>query len=67
MIVVIILVLLRDEDLSHLDLSWGQVNGLPQNHPNPHQHEYRPNFCIPNPTRGTPRRGDPKPLENWKY
>ena len=31
-------------------------------HPNPHEHPYEPN-----PTGGTPQRGDPKPLENWKY
>gem|GEM_PF-4197408 len=30
--------------------------------PNPHEHS-----CKPNPTGGTPRRGDPQPLENWKY
>lgn len=34
----------------------------PSIHPNPHTHS-----CEPNPTGGTPQRGDPKPLENWKY
>jgi RHS repeat-associated protein len=35
----------------------------PQNHPNPHQHEHKPN-----PTGGTPTR-DPKgqPVTGWKY
>lgn len=34
----------------------------PHNHPNPHEHS-----CDPNSTGGTPKRGDPKPLEHWKY
>ena len=37
-------------------------HGEPNIHPNPHEHLYEPN-----PTGGTPHRGDPKPLENWKY
>lgn len=37
-------------------------HGRPWNHPNPHEHLYEPN-----PTGGTPGRGDAKPLENWKY
>ncbi|WP_275630563.1 RHS repeat-associated core domain-containing protein [Pseudomonas sp. 273] len=32
-------------------------HGRPQNHANPHQHPYEPN-----PTGGTPRRGNPQPL-----
>ncbi|MFM8899896.1 MAG: RHS repeat-associated core domain-containing protein [Burkholderiales bacterium] len=32
-------------------------HGRPQNHPNPHQHDY-----LPNPTGGTPQHGPPKPL-----
>jgi RHS repeat-associated protein len=35
-------------------------HGRPQDHTNPHQHLYEPN-----PTGGTPQRGDPKPLYNW--
>ncbi len=31
-------------------------------HNNPHEHPYETN-----PTGGTPKRGDPRPLENWKY
>lgn len=37
-------------------------HGEPHIHPNPHEHLYEPN-----PTGGTPQRGDPKPLENWNY
>ena len=37
-------------------------HGEPGIHPNPHEHPYETN-----PTEGTPQRGDPKPLENWKY
>ena len=37
-------------------------HGRPWNHPNPHEHPYEPN-----PTGGTPGRGDAKPLENWRY
>ena len=37
-------------------------HGEPLIHPNPHEHP-----CKPNPTGGTPKRGDPQPLENWKY
>jgi hypothetical protein len=33
-------------------------HGRPQNHPNPHQHDY-----IKNPTGGTPQHGPAKPLE----
>jgi membrane protein involved in colicin uptake len=33
-------------------------HGRPENHTNPHQHRYEPN-----PTGGTPRRGDPEPLD----
>ncbi len=31
-------------------------------HPNPHEHLYEPN-----PTGGTPRRGEPQPLKTWRY
>lgn len=37
-------------------------HGRPKTHPNPHEHPYQPN-----PTGGTPKRGNPQPLENWKY
>ena len=37
-------------------------HGEPLIHQNPHEHP-----CKPNPTGGTPKRGDPQPLENWKY
>jgi hypothetical protein len=37
-------------------------HGEPFVHPNPHEH---PN--IPNPTGGTPRRGEPQPLDTWRY
>lgn len=37
-------------------------HGEPHIHPNPHEHPH-----IKNPTGGTPKRGDPKPLENWTY
>ncbi len=37
-------------------------HGRPWNHPNPHEHPYEPN-----PTGGTPGRGNGKPLENWVY
>jgi hypothetical protein len=37
-------------------------HGEPLIHPNPHEH-----LCEPNPSGGTSQRGDPKPLENWKY
>src|SRR5690554_5272566 len=33
-------------------------HGRPQNHPNPHQHDW-----VPNPTGGTPQHGPTKPLE----
>ncbi|STQ78928.1 Uncharacterised protein [Hafnia alvei] len=33
-------------------------HGRPNEHPNPHQHDY-----IPNPTGGTPQHGPAKPLE----
>lgn len=33
-------------------------HGRPQNHPNPHQHDF-----ISNPTGGTPKHGPAKPLE----
>jgi hypothetical protein len=34
----------------------------PRNHPNPHQHEHKPN-----PTGGTPHRGKPEPVPEWRY
>ncbi len=37
-------------------------HGQPTVHPNPHQH-----VREPNPTGGTPRRGDPEPLPGWRY
>ncbi|OGN66450.1 MAG: hypothetical protein A3I67_04205 [Chlamydiae bacterium RIFCSPLOWO2_02_FULL_45_22] len=37
-------------------------HGEPLIYQNPHEHP-----CKPNPTGGTPKRGDPQPLENWKY
>lgn len=37
-------------------------HGEPLIHSNPHEH-----LCKPNQTGGTPKRGDPQPLENWKY
>lgn len=37
-------------------------HGRPWDHPNPHEHPYEPN-----PTGGTPGRGNAKPLENWRY
>jgi RHS repeat-associated protein len=37
-------------------------HGRPWDHPNPHEHP-----CEPNPTGGTPGRGNAKPLENWRY
>ena len=37
-------------------------HGEPSIHSNPHEHPSQTN-----PTGGTPRRGDPQPLENWKY
>jgi hypothetical protein len=37
-------------------------HGEPLKHLNPHEHTYTPNA-----TGGTPNRGNPKPLENWKY
>jgi len=37
-------------------------HGYPNNHPNPHQH--RP---AQNPTGGTPQRGKPEPLPEWRY
>ncbi len=37
-------------------------HGRPWDHPNPHEHPYEPN-----PTGGTPGRGNAKPLKNWRY
>ena len=37
-------------------------HGRPPTHPNPHEHPYEPN-----PTGGSSRRGDPRPLEGWRY
>ena len=38
-------------------------HGRSQNHPNPHQHRYKPNG-----SGGTPNRSkEPEPLEGWKY
>jgi RHS repeat-associated protein len=37
-------------------------HGEPDIHPNPHEHP-----SDPNPTGGTPQRGDPRRLENWEY
>ncbi|WP_323141130.1 RHS repeat-associated core domain-containing protein [Massilia phyllosphaerae] len=38
-------------------------HGRPQqNHPNPHEHRYKPN-----PTGGTPQHGPAQPLQGWKY
>jgi len=37
-------------------------HGEPLIHSNPHEHPSKPNQ-----TGGTPKRGDPQPLENWKY
>lgn len=37
-------------------------HGKPSIHPKPHQHRHEEN-----PTGGSPRRGDPRPLENWSY
>jgi hypothetical protein len=37
-------------------------HGEPGVHPNPHEHPQ-----TVNPTGGTPQRGGPQPLENWKY
>jgi hypothetical protein len=39
-----------------------QLNEEPHIHDNPHEHP-----SETNPTGGTPKGGDPKPLENWKY
>jgi hypothetical protein len=38
------------------DIDWTD-HGRPNDHPNPHEHEW-----IPNPTGGTPQRGPAKPL-----
>ncbi len=37
-------------------------HGYPKNHPNPHQHNLKPNN-----TGGTLKRGPPEPLEGWNY
>lgn len=37
-------------------------HGRPQDHPNPHEHLHEDN-----PSGGTPKRGNPEPLEHWKY
>jgi RHS repeat-associated protein len=37
-------------------------HGEPSVHTNPHEHPYKPN-----PTGGTPIRGDPQPLDTWRY
>lgn len=37
-------------------------HGRPNIHLNPHEHSYENN-----PTGGTPRRGDPRPLDGWEY
>lgn len=37
-------------------------HGEPLIHPNPHEHP-----CIPNPTGGTPKRGEPRKVDNWRY
>jgi len=31
-------------------------------HPVPHEHP-----CLPNPAGGTPKRGSPQPLQDWRY
>lgn len=37
-------------------------HGDPIIHPNPHEHPYKPNI-----TGGTPMRGEPQLVENWRY
>ncbi len=37
-------------------------HGYPKNHLNPHQHS-----PAPNPTGGTPQRGKPEPVPEWRY
>lgn len=37
-------------------------HGYPKKHPNPHQHRQEPN-----PTGGTPQRGNPEPVPEWRY
>jgi hypothetical protein len=39
------------------DIDWTD-HGRPMDHPNPHQHRWRPN-----PTGGTPQRGSAEPLK----
>ena len=37
-------------------------HGEPGIHSNPHEHR-----CKPNPTGGTPERGNPEKLQHWQY